>query len=257
MNPNQIQEDWYSQEREKIKQRFKNAKPVRKKVKKYTSPSGKYTLVVTPVKFRVRNKKTEYEYTIGSVYRDGELIFNVHRSAPDFPFLFVEDYDDHDFLICAEDPQSRTVVGLKTGRAKSFISEKSKRGLEFCWKKLHISPDKSKIAIEGYVKQKPRDLVEYREIRFYSLNTIMDLPWKEISDRITFHFEDFVSWKDEETYVLSISEEVRKSDEEKLTNLSAKEQKDCIDNNDTGLKKTYYEFPLGEGLKKEVYSEWL
>ena len=257
MNPNQIREDWYSEEREKVKVRFKSAKPVKNKIKTHKSPSGKYTLIVTPVRFRVRNKKTEYEYTIGSVYHDGRLIFNIHRSAPDFPFLFVEDYDGHDYLICAEDPQSRTVVGLKTGNAKSFISEKSKRGIEFCWETLHLCPDKNKIAIQGYVKQKPNDLIEYREIRFYKINHIMDLPWEEISDRITFHFEEFVSWKNEDTYVLSIAEEVRKSDGIKFEDLSSQEQKVCIDNNDIALKKTFYEVPLQEGLKREVYSEWL
>lgn len=257
MNPNQVREDWYSEERKKVMDRFRVAKPVKKKVKVYKSPSEKYTLIVTPVRFHIRNKKTEYEYTIGSVYHEGNLVFNIHRSAPDFPFLFVEDHDGYDYLVCAEDPQSRTVVGLKTGNAKSFISEKSKRGLEFCWSKLHLSPDKKHIAVEGYVKHKPKDVMEYREVRFYRTDGIMDLPWDEVSDRITFHYEDFVSWKDEETYVLSICEEVRKSDETKFEDLSLDEQKKCIDNNDTGLKKTFYEIPLGEGLKQEVYSEWL
>lgn len=257
MTQNQVREDWYSEEREKVMSRFRTAKPIKSKVKVFESPSKKYKLIVTPVRFRIRNKKTEFQYTIGSIYNDGNLVFNIHRSAPDFPFLFVEDYEDHDFLICAEDPQSRTVVGLKTGTAKSYISEKSKRGLEFCWSKLHLSPDNNKIAIEGYAKQKPKDLIEYREVRFYQINHMMDLPWNEISDRITFHYEDFVTWKDNETYVISVTEEIRLSDGEKFQDLSSIEQKKCIDNNNIGLKKVFYEVPLEEGLKQEVYSEWL
>ena len=168
MTINNVREDWYSQHRKKIMDHFKIAKPLSNRVKKYESPSGKYTVVVTPVEFRFRNKKTKYIYTIGTVYQDGKMIFNVHRNAPDFPYLFVENHEDgFDYLLCAEDNQARTVVQLNTSKARSFISEKSQRGIEFCWQKLHTSENAKVIAVEGYVKHKPKDKLEYREIRFY------------------------------------------------------------------------------------------
>ena len=258
MTINNVREDWYSQHRKKIMDHFKIAKPLSNRVKKYQSPSGKYTVVVTPVEFRFRNKKTKYIYTIGTVYQDGKMIFNVHRNAPDFPYLFVEDHEDgFDYLLCAEDNQARTVVQLNTSKARSFISEKSQRGIEFCWQKLHTSENAKVIAVEGYVKHKPKDKLEYREIRFYKFSDIMDLPWKEIGERINFPYEEFISWENDSHYTLAIHEEVRYTDNMKVNDLTQAERKNSLLKDEIRLKKIFYKFPLQEGIREEVYSEWI
>ena len=71
MTINNVREDWYSQHRKKIMDHFKLSKPLSNRVKKYSSPSGKYNIVITPVEFRFRNNKTKYVYSIGAVYHDG------------------------------------------------------------------------------------------------------------------------------------------------------------------------------------------
>jgi len=258
MTINNVREDWYSEHRKKIMDHFKIAKPLSNRVKKYISPSGKYTLIVTPMQFRFRNKKTKYVYTIGTVYQDGKMIFNIHRNSSDFPYSFIENYvDGHDYLLCAEDIQSRTAVQLDTSKAKSFISEKSQRGIEFCWQKFHMSPGLNIIAVEGYVKYKPKDKLEYREIRFYKISDMMDLPWMEVGERITFHYEDFVAWENDSHYTLAINEEVRYTDDMKVSDLDDTERKNSLINDEIRLKKIFYKFPLLDGIREEVYSEWI
>jgi len=189
----------------------------------------------------------------------GKLIHAIFRNDVDFPFLFVEDHSDgNDYLICAEDLQTHTVIRLNTGERLDYVSEKSKRNMEFSWQRFFVSPDMKKMAIEGTAKHKHNELVEYSEIRFYNFENPLILPYYEISDRITCPYENIEGWEEDNSSLLvSFLEERRKSDQKSFIDLTRKESMKALKNDDLQFRRVIYRFPIETGKCEEVYSEWV
>ena len=70
-------------------------------------------------------------------------------------------------------------------------------------------------------------------------------------------YEDFVSWEGDSQYTLAIHEEVRYNDDMKISDLTKSERKNSLIKDEIRLKKIFYKFPLLEGIREEVYSEWI
>lgn len=91
-----------------------------------------------------------WDYTKGRVYRDGELLDEVHRNIYDFPFAWVENHPNgHDYLIAGENYQGQTVLELDTGRRKEHLPDDAAQGFGFCWAAYTVSPSKTTLAVSG------------------------------------------------------------------------------------------------------------
>ena len=131
--------------------------------------------------------------------------------------------------------------------------------MEFCWQKFHLSPSKKILAVEGFSKNKPKDIVEYRSIRFFNFENPFELPYEEFGNRISFAYDGAIGWEDDTHFTVAVIEDRRKDDLKKITELSKKERLDCLKNNEYGKRRIVYRVPVqgGEEDIKEVYSEWV
>ncbi len=105
----------------------------------HTSPSGKYRLDVT----RHNTGGTTWEISKGRVYWGELLIATVCRNYPAFPFAWIEDHPNGDFLVCGKSYMSYSLVDLISGQT----THNPEKG--FCWSSIHPSPDKSMLAVTG------------------------------------------------------------------------------------------------------------
>tara|TARA_B100001094_G_scaffold72498_1_gene68790 strand:+ start:1116 stop:1937 length:822 start_codon:yes stop_codon:yes gene_type:complete len=257
MKSNNVRQNWYSEHRRKVLDKFKKGKPDRSTVRSYDSPSGNYKVIVTPVSWLNRSK-TKFYYTTASIFKDGKEIFTTHRNSSDFPFGFIENWPDgNDYFMFAEDLQGRSVLNLTTGKCRHYISEKAQRGIEFSWSKMHPTPNGKYLAVEGNVKHKPKDLLDNKEIRFYKLDDIYDLPYDEVGERYTEYYDTFVSWTDDLHYSLDKKEERRYNDDMSIQHMSDEERTKSLQDDEIRIKKVTYNIPLFEGVREEVYSEWI
>lgn len=135
------------------------------------SESGKYRLDITNHKhprFTDQSKGKVY-----SIKEDGttELIAEVCRNYFEFPFLFVENHPEGDFLICGEDYQAQTLINLATGeRINTSVDE---NGFGFCWAEYKYIIDQQVLLVEGCYWAAPY------EFRFYDFSDPMS-GWPEI-----------------------------------------------------------------------------
>ena len=256
MNENHTRQDWYKTHRRKVETIFQKGKYLHDKKKIYPSETGKYKIEILPVVFRHGDRY--FAYTLAKIKKGNKVIANIKRNGEKFPFLFVEDHiDGHDYLLCAEDYQSQTIFRLDTGDRTEFVSEKAKREMEFSWQRFHLSPDGETLAIEGSVKTKHKELAEYRECRFFSFKDPMILPYYEKGDRITCPYEDIIGWEDRDNLLVAIHEERRKTDMKPLSDMTKGRRIKCLKANAFGIRRIVYKFPLEEGDRQEVYSEWV
>jgi len=256
MIDNHTRESWYITHRKEVISRFKNGKKVPDKREVINSPSDKYKLEINRVSFKKR--KREYVFSYVNVFGKDKIISRIHRNDSDFPHLFVET-ESGDYLIYAEDVQSRTILDLNTGKYINYISEKASRELEFRWKKMVMSPNNKYLMVEGLVKHKPKDVMDYREIRFYDVKNLNKLPYKEVGERITFPFDSFISWEGDDKYVFSIREEYSKEKDMPIRDMSKEERSECLaKEGDHSIKKIFYRMSLLEELnREEVFYEWI
>ena len=256
MVKNHSRESWYIAHRKEVLSRFKNGKKVTEKREIIKSPSGKYTIELNRVSFKKR--KREFIFSYANVFNKEKIISRIHRNDSDFPHLFVE-HDNQEFLLYAEDVQSRNVLDLKTGKTNSYVSEKASRGLEFRWKRMQLSPNNKRLMVEGLVKHKPKDTIEFKEIRFFEFKDIFNLPYQEIGERITFPYDKFETWEGNDKYIISIREEYSKEKNEPIRDMSKEDRFACLAaEDDHGIKKIYYRMPVESGdVREEVFYEWI
>lgn len=260
---NNVTENWYLRKRKLIEKQILNGENLTHKRKEFVSPDKNYILIITPVAFEEDDRY--WAYTIGKVFKKnknktGSLITSIHRNSEKFPFVFFENHEDgHDYFICGEDYQGQTVVQLDTGKRIDYIGEKANRGMEFCWQKYHLSPNKKILAVEGFSKNKPKDIIETNNIRFFNFESPMNMPLKEIGNRISFHYSSGIAWQDDAHFTVSVIEDRRKEDLKRVRDLPNGERLECLENNNYGRRNVVYSVPI-EGSEediKEVYSEWI
>lgn len=259
---NNITELWYVNKRTGIEEQLSDSDVLAHKRVNYESPKGKYTLSITPVVFEEDDRY--WAYTTGKIVtkkedKTGKILFTVFRNSEKFPFVFLEGHSDgHDYLICGEDYQGQTILQLDTGERMDYIGEKAKRNMEFCWQKFHLSPNGKTLAVEGYAKNKPKDMIEYRSIRFFDIKNPLDLPYREVGNRISFHYDSGVAWEDDNHFTISVVEDRRKEDLKRVKDLPEEERMKCLESANYGKRNTVYSVPVdgGEEDIKEVYSEW-
>jgi len=260
---NNISERWYKIKRKDIEDKIDNGEMLSNKRMQYESPLKKYVLTITPVAFEEDSRY--WAFTIGKVYKKikqktGNLIATIHRNSEKFPYAFLEDQPDgHDYFICGEDYQGQIIIQLDTGVRVDYIGEKAKRNMEFCWQKFHLSPNKEIIAIEGHARNKPSEVTEYRGVRFFKFINKLELPYEELGNRISFHYDNAIGWEDDYHFLVSVIEDRRKDDLKRVRDLPKKERMKCLENNNFGRRNIVYRVPVegGEEDIKEVYSEWI
>ena len=259
---NHINSNWYKERRENLEHVFKNGKALHNKTKHYTSDSGTYRISITPMVFREKDTESLWAYTYCNVYKGKKLLHNIKRNSEKFPFTFVENHTDgHDYFVCGEDYQAQTIIQLDTDVKKTFIGEKAERELEFCWQKVFVSPDNNKIAVQGFAKEKPKDFTEYRGIRFYEFIEPLTLPLKEIGDRIGYPFGESIGWEGDsiDHFLVAVDEERRQSDDKRISSMTEGERNNTLSDSGEGfaIKRVIYSQPISDGVRKEVYSEWI
>ena len=128
------------------------------------SLSGKYTLKISSGK-----------YSQGLVYnQNGDVLFEVQRNYWSFPFLFIENHSNgHDYLVCAEDYQTQTVLELDTGERKNFVPNDIVLGFGFCWSAIKFNPNENLLIVDGCIWAAPY------EFRLYDFSDPMS-GWPEL-----------------------------------------------------------------------------
>ena len=260
---NNISENWYTAKRRDIEGKIENGKMLSAKRKQYDSPQKKYLLSITPVAFK--EDERYWAFTIGKVFKTsnrktGNVVATIHRNSEKFPYAFFENQEDgHDYFICGEDYQGQTIIQLDTGKRVEYIGEKAKRNMEFCWQKFHLSPNKDILAVEGHARNKPSEVTEYRGVRFFEFNKKLELPYEELGNRISFHYDNAMGWEDESHFLVSVIDDRRKEDLKRVRDLPKKERMKCLEDNNFGRRNIVYRVPVegGEEDIKEVYSEWI
>ena len=253
---NYATDPWYEDRRSKVLQAVSLGKPLRGKKETRASPSGKYKLDLMP--YSVKDMRCPF-YCVVEISRtdDGDRVGKIIRNEADFPFLFIEDYDGKDYLLCAEDYQGFTLINITDGKKYDYIAEKSKRDLALRITDFYITPNKKSLAIEGYCRQKPTDLVEMDEIHFYKINDLTKFPYQEVDRRITFAYDKVIGWESDDRFIISrIEDYVMPSgiclDEVK----DESERLDLLNKGNIKKQTAYYAYHPKTGLLEKVFSEW-
>lgn len=253
---NYATDPWYEDRRGKVMQAVSLGKPVKSKRETRKSPSGKYTLELTP--YVVKDARCPF-YCVVEIVRtaDQERMGKIIRNESDFPFLFIEGYEGKDYLLCAEDYQGFTIINITEGKKYDYIAEKSKRDLALRICDFYISPDKKVLAIEGHCKSKPNDIVETDEIHFYKINEITKLPYQEVDKRITFAYDKVIGWDTEERFIVSMIEDYLMPSGVCLDQIArAEERLDLLKVGNIKKQTAYYAYFPKTGKMEKVFSEW-
>jgi len=191
------------------------------------SPSGKYRLVITSY----GTKKGCWNYSRGRVYVGEKLIADVKRNYSSFEWAFAEGHPNgHDYLLCGEDYQGQTVVELDTGlRADTGATEDTMKGFGFCWVRIHPSPDRKVVAVDGCYWACPYEVV------LFDFSEPLKLPYRELER--WDEAESFDQWETEGKVLLSRTVEVRKSDGKVLYDLPDDEMDKAESDGDTEERK--------------------
>lgn len=253
---NYANDPWYEDRRGKVMQAVSLGKPMRGKKEIRRSPSGKYTLELVP--YVVKDRRSPY-YCVVEIIRtsDGERMGKVVRNEADFPFLFVEDYEGKDYLLCAEDYQGFTIINITEGKKYDYIAEKSKRDLALMISDFYLSPDKKILALEGHSKTKPNDIVETDEIHFYRITELTKLPYAEVDKRITFAYDKVIGWDTSERFIVSVIEDYIVPSGICLDEIKDAEERQHLMKKGNIKKQTaYYAYFPKTGKMEKVFSEW-
>lgn len=127
---------------------FVEEKAISEKKQIHKSPSGKYTLTVTP--YATKPGCWNYSRGVATNTETGEVIADVKRNYGHFPFLFIEDHPNgHSYLLCGEDYQGQTVVELDTGKRVNNLSHGAKQGVGFCWADYEFNAEHQILVVDG------------------------------------------------------------------------------------------------------------
>lgn len=249
---------WYEERRNKVTKAITSGKPVKAKREKRDSPSGKYSIHLTP--YRVKDPACPY-YCVVELQKngDGEILGKIVRNEADFPFVFVENWKDgKDYLICAEDYQGFTVINITDKKKYDYIAEKSKRGLAMHITDFYISPDKECLAVEGHIRSKPSDVVETDEVHFFRIgNNITEIPYKEVDKRITFAYDKVVGWETKDRFIISRIEDYIVPSGTCLDEIQdPKERLRELGQGNIKKQTAYYVYLPKTGEMEKVFSEW-
>lgn len=253
---NYASDPWYEDRRGKVMQAVSLGKPMKGKKEIRKSPSGKYSLELMP--YVVKDNRCPY-YSVVEITRssDGDRVGKIIRNEADFPFLFVEDHEGKDYLLCAEDYQGFTIVNITEGKKYDYIAEKSKRDLALRITDFYISPNKSTLAIEGFIKSKPTDIVELDEIHFYKIKELTKLPYAEVDRRITFAYDKVIGWDTEDRFIVSTIEDYIMPSGICLDEIKDSEERiDILRKGNIKKQTAYYAYAPKTGKMEKVFSEW-
>ena len=250
---NASKNSWYVKKRRNIQDRWKDSKPLLDQVQTHESPSGKYTLKITPCAFDLHRN---WAYTLGDVFSKSMggvpiQISQVLRDHHVFPFVFCEDHPDgHDYLLCGEDYQGLTVVRLDIGDRVDYIEKEAESNRGFSWADCQVSPDKTRIAIEGGY------WAQGFEVHVLDFRTPFDPPYVRVGKDFVQYHDRLIAWKGNDQYLVEREQEYRTSDGKALTLLPDSERLEAIaEPEGTRNKKVVLRVGL-DGRFQEIYSEW-
>ncbi len=244
---------WYVKKRRNIEVRWKDSKPLLDRVQIHTSPSGRYTLKITPCVFDLHRN---WAYTVGDVISKsmgGELsIAHILRDHHVFPFVWCEDHPDgHDYLLCAEDYQGLTVIRLDTGERVDYIETDAESNRGFSWTDCQVSPDKTRIAMEGGY------WAQGLEVHIRDFRNPFDVPYVRVGKDFVQYHDRLIAWKGNDHILVEREQEYRTSDGALLSSLS--EYAEWVEAVGTpeGTRNKNVVLSVGlDGRFEEVYSEW-
>ena len=145
----------------------------------FIDPSNKYSLFVE--KFLVKEGRWEYNKIIIKDLQKDIILFDLQRNYPTFWHCWVIDHPNgNDYLLLGENYQGYNMINLT-----KQINHQHKNPNNFCWRNVHISPDKTKLMVEGCIFSCSD------ELHVYDFNNPDILPFKKI-------FEDcgILCWHD-------------------------------------------------------------
>ncbi len=157
--------------RRAVAETFARAEPG--EVTEHVSPSGRYRLEVT----RCSTGPNTWAYSRGRVFAvpGVEPVAVVDRNIGSFPFSWSEGHPSgHDFLICGEDYQGQTVIGLDTGRRTDHIDPRAKVGMGLCWTAHYPSPCGRFLFVDGCIWAAPYELL------LFDFGAPLTLPYREL-----------------------------------------------------------------------------
>ena len=253
---NYATDPWYEDRRNRVIKAVSLGRPLKGKKEIRKSPSEKYKLELTP--YAVNGMRCPF-YSVVEIVRisDGERMGKIIRNEADFPFLFIEEQDGKDYLVCAEDYQGFTLVNITDGKKYDFIPEKSKRELALQITDFYISPNKKCIAIEGFCKSKPSDFIDSDEIHFYKIKDLTKLPYQEVDIRITFAYDKVIGWENNEKFIISRIEDYIMPSGVCLDDVkNEKERLDLLIVGNIKKQTAYYAYSPKTGEMQKVFSEW-
>lgn len=249
---NVAKSSWYVKKRRNITERWKGSTPLVNDVVVHTSPSGKYKLRVTPCVFDLHRN---WLYAVGDVFSrlagKSVQLAQVVRDHHTFPFMFCEDHPDgNDYLLCGEDYQGLTVIRLNTGERIDYIEKEAESNGGFSWRDCQISPDKTRIAMEGGY------WAAGFEIHLRDFRNPFNVPYVRVGKDFVDYHDRLIAWKGNDHILIEREQEYRTSDGVLLNSVPQEERFEAI-GTEGGTRNKNVVLSVGmDGRIEEVYSEW-
>lgn len=243
---------WYTKKRRNIEERWKGSTPLMDQVETHTSPSGKYTLKITPCVFDLHRN---WLYTVGDVFTKsigGEIqLAQIVRDHHVFPFMFCEGHTDgNDYLLCGEDYQGLTVIRLNTGERVDYIEKEAESNQGFSWSDCQISPDKTRIAMKGGY------WAQGSEVHIRDFRNPFSVPYVRVGKDFVRYHDKLIGWQGNDHILVEREQEYRTSDGKLLSLLPTDERLVAI-GAEGGLRNKNVVLKVSlDGRIEEVYSEW-
>lgn len=171
------QTDWYRKRREQVEDLFVPCRPANELEEDSLSPSGRYRLQVRCYDTATTTGKKTLPYTRGTVYdaATGRVIAEILRNFMSFPKCWVEGRSNgHDYLLCSEDYQGRTVIELDTGRRANFVPEAARVGHGHCVRAYFPSPNGRVLFVLCCIWGAPDELF------LFDFSDPLALPYREL-----------------------------------------------------------------------------
>lgn len=188
--------------------------------------AGDYTLTIDAFS----TTKGGWAYTRGIVSKGDIIIAEIYRNYSSFWHSFtLEHPDGHDYLLCGENYQGQTIIQLDTGKRKDYLENLANVGIGFCWAGADVSPDKTKLLVDGCYWAAPYEWV------VYDFSSPMNLPYKQLArdDLIDKHGEMICEgWINNETLKFKIKCSRRISDGINSDFLTNEEEMAALKNGD-------------------------
>lgn len=110
------------------------------------SEDGKYKLQIHDI----RTKPGFFSFTVGRVYSDDKLMFEIRRNYSHFAHVWLVK-DGHQYLITGEDYQGLTILNLTEGWKRNLVPKSAVQGLGFCFSGANMSDDGNYLAVYGCI----------------------------------------------------------------------------------------------------------